>query len=106
MNNSSQPLISVVTPVYNGAEHLAECIESVLAQTYQNWDYTIVDNCSTDGSVEIARRYAAKDRRIRFGRISSSRVQFRTSISRYVRFPPRASTVRLFLGMIGFFQSV
>src|SRR5712691_4497579 len=65
MNTTSQPLVSIVTPVYNGAEFLAECIESVLAQTYQNWDYTIVDNCSTDGSVEIARRYAAKDRRIR-----------------------------------------
>ena len=50
MNRSSQPLVSVVTPVYNGAEYLSECIESVLAQTYQNWDYTIVNNCSTDDS--------------------------------------------------------
>jgi hypothetical protein len=65
MNTASQPLVSVVTPVYNGAEHLTECIESVLAQTYQKWDYTILDNCSTDGSAELARRYAAKDRRIR-----------------------------------------
>jgi cellulose synthase/poly-beta-1,6-N-acetylglucosamine synthase-like glycosyltransferase len=40
-----QPLVSIVTPVYNEAQHLAECIESVLAQTYQNWDYTIIDNC-------------------------------------------------------------
>jgi glycosyltransferase involved in cell wall biosynthesis len=61
----SYPLVSIVTPVYNEAEHLAECIESVLSQGYENWDYTIVDNCSSDGSVEIARRYAAKDRRIR-----------------------------------------
>ncbi len=59
------PLVSIVTPVYNDGEFLAECIESIVAQTYQNWDYTIVDNCSTDGSVEIARRYAARDPRIR-----------------------------------------
>jgi glycosyltransferase involved in cell wall biosynthesis len=65
MNSTSQPLVSIVTPVYNEEEHLAECIESVLAQSYQHWDYTIVDNCSTDRSLDIARRYAARDRRIR-----------------------------------------
>jgi len=62
---ATQPLVSIVTPVYNGVEYLTECIESVLAQTYQNWEYTIVDNCSTDASAEIARRYAARDSRIR-----------------------------------------
>jgi glycosyltransferase involved in cell wall biosynthesis len=65
MNSMSRPLVSIVTPVYNEATYLAECIESILAQTYANWDYTIIDNCSTDGSLEIACRYAAKDRRIR-----------------------------------------
>jgi glycosyltransferase involved in cell wall biosynthesis len=65
MHAVSQPLVSIVTPVYNEAGCLAECIESVLTQTYQNWDLTIIDNCSTDGSSEVARRYAAKDRRIR-----------------------------------------
>ena len=65
MDRASQPLVSIVTPVYNEAEYLAECIESVLAQSYQNWEYTIVDNCSKDGSAEIARHYAGKDRRIR-----------------------------------------
>lgn len=65
MNMTSQPLVSIVTPVYNEEESLAECIESVLAQSYQNWDYTIVNNCSTDRSLEIARRYAARDPRIR-----------------------------------------
>src|SRR5258708_32012111 len=63
-NAASSPLVSIVTPMHNEAEYLAECIESVLAQTYQNWDYTIVDNCSTDGSAEIAHRYAERDRRI------------------------------------------
>lgn len=65
MTTSSQPLVSVVTPAYNEEEHLAECIESVLAQTYQNWDYTIVNNCSKDKTLEIAFKYAAKDPRIR-----------------------------------------
>src|SRR5712692_376662 len=65
MNAASQPLVSIVTPVYNGAQYLSECIESILAQTYTNWDYTIVNNCSTDGSLAIAQKYAASDPRIR-----------------------------------------
>jgi glycosyltransferase involved in cell wall biosynthesis len=58
-------LVSVITPVYNGEKYLAECIESVLAQTYQHWEYIIVDNCSTDGSPEIVRNYVDKDKRVR-----------------------------------------
>ncbi|MGA9144687.1 MAG: glycosyltransferase family A protein [Candidatus Acidiferrales bacterium] len=65
MANSSQPLVSVIVPVYNGAEFLAECIDSVLAQTYSNWDCTIINNCSIDDSSGIAHRYAVKDPRIR-----------------------------------------
>jgi glycosyltransferase involved in cell wall biosynthesis len=63
--NSSDPLVSVVTPAYNEESYLAECIESVLAQTYTNWDYTIINNGSTDGTLAIAEKYAAKDPRIR-----------------------------------------
>jgi glycosyltransferase involved in cell wall biosynthesis len=65
MGSKSSPPVSIVTPVYNNADDLPECIESVLAQTYQNWDHTIVNNCSTDASRDVARRYASKDRRIR-----------------------------------------
>jgi len=65
MNPKSQPLVSVVTPVYNAEPYLAECIESVLAQTYENWEYIIVNNCSTDRSLEIAQHYAQQDARIR-----------------------------------------
>ena len=59
------PLVSVVTPVYNGEPFIRECIESVLAQTYPHWDYTIVNNCRTDRTLDIAREYAARDARIR-----------------------------------------
>jgi glycosyltransferase involved in cell wall biosynthesis len=62
---SGDPLVSVVTPVYNGEQYLRECIESVLAQTYDRWDYTIVNNCSTDRTLDIAREYAVKDPRVR-----------------------------------------
>jgi len=62
--NSDLPLVSVVTPVYNGEKYLRDCIESVLAQTYQNWEYVIVNNCSTDRSLRIAQDYANKEKRI------------------------------------------
>ena len=61
----SSPLVSVVTPVYNSEQYLAECIESVLAQTYTNWEYVIINNCSADHSLEIMRFYARRDGRIR-----------------------------------------
>ncbi|MCK6629313.1 MAG: glycosyltransferase [Anaerolineae bacterium] len=65
MNLKTEPLVSVVTPVYNTEKYLAECIESILAQTYQNWEYIIVNNCSKDRSLEIAQKYAGRDARIR-----------------------------------------
>jgi len=61
----SQPLVSVITPVFNGEKYLTECIESVLNQTYVNWEYVIVNNRSTDQTLEIAQQYAASDARIR-----------------------------------------
>jgi glycosyltransferase involved in cell wall biosynthesis len=59
-----RPLVSVVTPVHNGEAFITECIESILSQTYSNWQYTIVNNCSTDSTLSIANRYAARDLRI------------------------------------------
>lgn len=62
---STEPLVSIVTPVYNGEAFLAETIESVLAQSYQNWEYFLLDNASKDGSASIIARYAQSDSRIR-----------------------------------------
>lgn len=58
-------MVSVLTPVYNGEAYLGECIQSVLAQTYANWEYIIVNNFSTDGTLTIAEEYAKRDDRIR-----------------------------------------
>jgi len=65
MNLQKEPLVSVLTPVYNGEAFLAQCIESVLSQTYENFEYLIVNNRSTDRTLEIAQEYAKKDKRIR-----------------------------------------
>ena len=76
-----RPLVSVVTPFYNTARYLTECIESVLGQTYSEFEYILVDNCSADGSSEIAESYARRDPRIRLIRYS----QFVSQIRNYNR---------------------
>jgi glycosyltransferase involved in cell wall biosynthesis len=58
------PTVSVLTPVYNGERYLEQCIESVLSQTYDDFEYVIVDNCSTDRTPEIINRYTT-DKRLR-----------------------------------------
>src|ERR1700693_3418222 len=59
------PFVSIITPFYNNEQYIAESIESVLAQTYPNWEYILVNNQSTDASRSTAERYARRDSRIR-----------------------------------------
>lgn len=61
----SNVTVSVVTPVYNTEEYLAECIESVLNQTYENFEYILADNRSADGTRDIAEAYSRRDSRIK-----------------------------------------
>lgn len=58
--------ISIVLPVYNGEKYLRESIESVLAQTYTNWELLILDDCSKDQTAQIAQEYVKKDDRIHY----------------------------------------
>lgn len=62
--SKEEPLVSVLMTVYNREKCLASSIESVLESRYQNYEFIIVDDCSTDSSYEIASKYAAKDSRI------------------------------------------
>lgn len=54
------PLVSIVTPVYNGEKYIAECIESVLSQDYPNLEYIIINDGSTDRTAEVVQKYASK----------------------------------------------
>jgi len=59
------PLVSVAIPVYNGGEYYEKCLESVLNQTYQNWECVVNNNNSTDDTLEIANRFATSDKRFK-----------------------------------------
>jgi glycosyltransferase involved in cell wall biosynthesis len=63
--NGAAPRVSVCVPTYNGEKYLEDCIESILAQSFQDFDLLIVDDGSRDRTVEIARRYEARDARVR-----------------------------------------
>jgi teichuronic acid biosynthesis glycosyltransferase TuaG len=52
------PLVTIVTPIYQGAACVAACVESVRAQDYENWIHILVDNRSTDGTEELLRGLA------------------------------------------------
>ena len=62
MNN---PLISIIVPVYNAEKYLSKCLDSIVAQTFEDWECIIVNDASPDGVGEIIRSYAQKDRRFK-----------------------------------------
>ena len=85
--------VTVVTPTWNSARYIRETIESVQAQTYQNWEMIIVDDCSTDNTVEIVKQFAAHDSRIRIYCLSKNQGAARArnraieeSTGRYIAF--------------------
>ncbi|MGN0517193.1 MAG: glycosyltransferase family 2 protein [Acutalibacteraceae bacterium] len=59
-------LVSIITPTYNCGKYISETIESVLAQTYTNWEMIIVDDCSTDNTREVVEGFSANDNRIKY----------------------------------------
>ncbi|GHJ91342.1 glycosyl transferase [Streptomyces sp. NE5-10] len=66
---TARPRLSIGLPVYNGEEYLAESLEALLGQTYEDFELVISDNASTDGTQDICRSYAARDGRIRYLRL-------------------------------------
>lgn len=60
----SEPLIDILMATYNGVRFIGEQIESIQSQTYKNWRLLVSDDCSSDGTLDVVRRYAARDDRI------------------------------------------
>lgn len=68
LSSRSSPRVSIGIPVYNGENYLEEAIESILAQSYRNFELIICDNCSTDKTSDICGKYASRDPRINYSR--------------------------------------
>ena len=68
MNN----LVSIITPVYNSEKLLADCMNSVLDQSYGNWEHILVDDCSSDDSEALVRLFQEKDPRIKYHRLETN----------------------------------
>ena len=66
MKHDNQPLVSAIIIFFNEERYLTEAIESVLGQTYDNWELLLVDDGSTDGSTAIAKSYADRHNNVRY----------------------------------------
>lgn len=69
---NNQPRVSIGMPVYNGEDFIEQAIDSILAQTYPDFELIISDNASTDRTCEICEQYAARDQRIRYYRVEKN----------------------------------
>lgn len=90
--SSEQPKVSIGLAVYNGEKYLEQAIESILAQTFADFELILSDNASTDGTAEICQRYAAADPRIRYhrnptniGGANNENLTFKLSRGQYFR---------------------
>lgn len=61
----NMPFFSIVIPCYNSEEYLSECLESIIAQDFDQWEAIVINDASTDGSLAVASRFSAQDGRIR-----------------------------------------
>ena len=114
------PLISVIMPLYNCEKYILQAVESVVAQTYKNWELIIVDDCSTDTSLDLVQKYvsdsrvkliasslnegAARARTIALGKVTGSYVAYMDSddvwlpnkLERQLKYMERTGTAMCF----------
>lgn len=89
--NKMNDMVSIIVPVYNVQRYLLDCLDSILGQTYQNWECYLIDDGSTDESGKICDDYAGKDQRIKVlhkenGGVSSARNLALKNIGGYLIF--------------------
>lgn len=104
--DTTSPLVSIVIPAYNIEAYLPRCLDSLLAQTFEDFEAIVVNDCSPDGLSAIAHRYALRDTRVRVidkpvnqgtmaarrTGVEAARVRFWSSVTAMTPCPPRPSS--------------
>lgn len=70
--NKLEDLVSIIMPAFNCGDFIGITLDSVLAQTYQNWEVIVIDDCSTDNTQEIVKLYMSKDNRIKYHKLDEN----------------------------------
>lgn len=68
----NEPLVSIITPVYNAQRFLSDTIESIKNQTYKNWELLLIDDCSKDDSANIIKEFQKYDKRIKYIKLETN----------------------------------
>ena len=72
MNKNKMPLVSIITPSYNSEKFISQTINSILNQTYSNWELLITDDCSSDGTVSLIRDIMVYEKRIKLFQLNNN----------------------------------
>jgi len=92
--SGKQPLVSLVLCVYNGEAFLRDTLDSIVGQTYQNWELIVIDDCSTDSTPAILAEYAACDKRVKINR-NPENLRLQKSLNRGLSFVTGKYIVRI-----------
>jgi len=72
MDNKKEELVSIIMPAYNCGDFIGATLDSVINQSYKNWEVIIVDDCSTDNTADVVQEYIKKDNRIKYHKLEKN----------------------------------
>jgi len=72
MENKKEGLVSIIMPAYNCGDFIGTTLDSVINQSYKNWEVIVVDDCSTDSTADVVQEYIKKDNRVKYHKLEKN----------------------------------